>query len=354
MPRQDRSKVPTLKEVSKRRYASSTQVAKLAGVSQSAVSRTFTNGASVSAKTRRKVLKAAEALGYEPNNLPRILQARRSSLIAIVTGGMYNPFYALVVEKLTREIQKRGSTVLLFSTDHDVYFDDAIPLILGYRVDGIISALSLISPKAAERCVKTNVPVVLFNGKVRNERVASICADNLGGGRDVAQLFLERGAKRFGFIGGKSGNLANEERMSGYIGHLAAKGITDVEIRYGNYVYEDGFKAAMEMLKKPKRPNAVFCGNDIMAIGALDVARSQLGLRVPQDVMIAGFDDIPAASWASIQLTTVRQDATKMVNESLKVLDQMIETEPFETSAPRVVHAPLIERQTTPPRSTTA
>jgi len=133
---------------SKKRYASSIDVARLAGVSQAAVSRTFTEGASVSAKTRNKVLVAAEALGYRPSVIPRIMLTNRSSLIAVVSGGLQQPFYAGIVERFSREIQKSGSTVLLFSVNHGEYMDEIIPKILGYRVDGIVSALSIVSPEA--------------------------------------------------------------------------------------------------------------------------------------------------------------------------------------------------------------
>ena len=350
MPKQSKKPARVVQSIAQRRYVSSTEVARLAGVSQSAVSRTFTEGASISPRTRKKVVDAAEKLGYQPNSLPRILLSQRSALIAIVVGGMYNPYYAGVVEMFTRRLQEAGNTVLLFAVDHGEYFDAVMPQILGYRVDGIISALSLISPEAAERYAKTKVPVVLFNGKVRNERVASVCADNVGGGREVARLFLECGATRFGFIGGKSGNLATEDRIAGYMGQLAASGHGDVKVAYGNYVFEGGFDAAISLLGEPDRPNALFCANDLMAIGALEAARTKLGLRVPEDVMIAGFDDIPASSWPSIQLTTVRQDSARMVNEAIKLLDQMIEGDGLQSTAPRVVDAPLIERRTTPGR----
>ncbi|URK86273.1 LacI family DNA-binding transcriptional regulator (plasmid) [Rhizobium sp. RCAM05350] len=187
----------------RKKYASSIDVARLAGVSQSAVSRTYTEGASVSAKTREKVIKAADELGYGPSMIPRIMLTHRSSIIAIVSGGLYNPFYAGVVEKLSHAIQKAGSNVMLFSVNHGEYIDEIIPDILGYRVDGIISALSIVSAEAAERCMKMHTPVVLFNNKLSNEWVASICSDNVEGGRQIAAVFLKRGAKRFAYIGGK-------------------------------------------------------------------------------------------------------------------------------------------------------
>lgn len=330
----------------KKKYASSMDVAKLAGVSQSAVSRTYTEGASVSAKTREKVLKAAEELGYGPSVIPRIMLTHKSSLIAIVSGGLYNPFYAGVVEKLAQEIQKAGSNVMFFSVNHGEYIDEIVPDILGYRVDGIISALSIVSREAAERCAKMHTPVVLFNNKLSNEWVASICSDNVEGGRQVAALLVRRGGKRFAYIGGKKDNLASEDRFAGYLAGLMRDGISDVAVAYGDFRHDEGNAAAMKLLKRRDRPDAIFCANDLMALGAMEAARA-LGLSVPQDVMIVGFDDIPAASWPSFDLTTVRQDGDAMIRRALDQLSKMVDGEQLAGNSLHLIAAPLIERGST-------
>jgi DNA-binding LacI/PurR family transcriptional regulator len=331
----------------RKKYVSSTDVARLAGVSQAAVSRTFTEGASISAEMRKRVVAAAETLGYQPSVIPRMMLTDRSSLIAVVTGGLLHPFYASVVDRFSREIQKTGSTVLLFSVNHGEYMDEIIPKILGYRVDGIISALSIVSEEAAESCAKMNIPVVLFNGKQRNQWVTSICSDNVGGGREIASLFIKRGARGFGYVAGKKGNMANEDRLAGYFGRLIEEGRSDLKIAYGNFSYEEGYQAAIELIDGPNRPDAIFCANDLMAIATLEACRSGRGLRVPEDVMVAGFDDVPAASWPSIGLTTVRQDAISMVNEALLALDTMIAGRHHPGGPLRIIPAPLIERAST-------
>jgi DNA-binding LacI/PurR family transcriptional regulator len=350
MPKTGEPRTPR-EGASRKKYASSVDVAKLAGVSQSAVSRAFAEGGSVSAKTRQRVMAAAETLGYRPSLIPRIMLTHRSSLIAIVIGGMYNPFYAGAIEIFSREIQKNGSNVLLFSVDHGEYIDEVIPLILGYRVDGIISALSIISAEAAESCAKMKIPVVLFNGKIRNDWIASVCSDNVAGGRDIASLFIRKGGKRFAFIAGKKGNMANEDRMAGYFGRLIEHGVSDIPILYGSFRYEGGYSAAVELMKRKDRPDAIFCANDLMAIGAIEAIRSEFGLNVPQDVMVAGFDDIPAAGWPSLQLTTVRQDAPRMVEEALGVLERMIEGQPQSGGSLRLIAANVVERKSTDRKS---
>ncbi|MFC3073526.1 LacI family DNA-binding transcriptional regulator [Shinella pollutisoli] len=330
----------------RKKYASSMDVARLAGVSQSAVSRTFTEGASVSPKTRAKVMKAADELGYGPSIIPRIMLTHRSSLIAIVSGGLYNPFYASVVEALAQAIQKSGSNVMFFSVNHGEYIDEIIPDILGYRVDGIISALSIVSPEAAERCAKMHTPVVLFNNKLSNEWVASICSDNVEGGRQIASLFLKRGGKRFAYIGGKKGNLASEDRFAGYLAGLMREGVTDVAVTYGDFRHDEGYEAARKLLAAKRPPDAIFCANDLMALGAMEAAKAA-GLRIPEDVLIAGFDDIPAASWPSFDLTTIRQDGDAMIRRAMDLLSKMIDGEQLAGNSLHLIAAPLVERGST-------
>ncbi|ACP21909.1 putative transcriptional regulator PurR (plasmid) [Sinorhizobium fredii NGR234] len=331
---------------SRKKYASSIDVARLAGVSQSAVSRTFTEGASVSAKTREKVMKAADELGYGPSIIPKIMLTHKSSLIAIVSGGLYNPFYAGVVEKLSHAVQKSGSNVMLFSVNHGEYIDEIIPDILSYRVDGIVSALSIVSAEAAERCAKMHTPVVLFNNKLSNEWVASICSDNVEGGRQIAALFLKRGARRFAYIGGKKGNLASEDRFAGYLSGLMQNGISDVAMAYGDFRHDEAFIAAKKLLSSRKPPDAIFCANDLMAIGAMEAVKA-LGLSVPDDVLVAGFDDIPAAAWPSFDLTTVRQDGDAMIGRAMDQLARMVDGEHLAGNSLHLIQAPLVERGST-------
>ena len=139
--------------------------------------------------------------------------------------------------------------------------------------------------------------------------------------------------------------------MAGYFGRLAEQGVSDVPILYGGFRYEGGFGAAVELMRRKDRPDAIFCANDLMAIGAMEAIRSEFGLNAPDDVMIAGFDDIPAAGWPSMQLTTVRQDAPRMVEEALGVLERMIKGQPQAGGSLRLVAANVVERRSTDRKS---
>ncbi|MGN6458307.1 MAG: LacI family DNA-binding transcriptional regulator, partial [Achromobacter mucicolens] len=182
-------------------------VADLAQVSQSAVSRTFTPGASVSEATRRKVLAAAQKLGYRPNAWARSLITRRSRIVALVMSYLENQFYPLVIERLSQKLQKEGYHVLMFIAEVDEAADGVLAEILQYQVDGIVMASAMLSPNVARSCAEVGVPVVQFNrvsilGGLARHASSSVTSDNYAGGQLVARLLVERGYRRFGFLAG--------------------------------------------------------------------------------------------------------------------------------------------------------
>lgn len=333
---------------STKRYQSSTDVARLAGVSQSAVSRTFNKGkGGVSEETRRKVFEAAKVLGYSPNFIPRILLNHRSKLVAIVISGTQNPFYSLVLEEFTKALQEIGHQALLVHVDSWHALDGIVPQLASYRVDAIVSALPILTEAAAAEFVRIGIPIVSFNTPIKNQWVSSVCSDNAGGGRQVAELFIRQGAKSFGFVAGSADSHASKERLRGYGNALRARGFAELMLTSGDYTYDGGFKAAVEMAARGKIPDALFCANDLMALGALDALRRSARIGVPEDVMIAGFDDVPASSWTSYDLTTVVQDGPSMVAAAMAVLQAMIPDNSAAGGIRRIVPAKLVERSTT-------
>jgi len=329
-----------------KKYASSVDVARMAGVSQSAVSRTFSGGANVSEGTRQKVLDAAARLDYRPSLIPRIMLTHKSNLVAIVVGGFYNPFYSAVLEQFTIKFQAAGHQILLVHVASDHALDDVIPTLASYRVDAIVSALAILSAGAAKTLAKLKIPVISFNTDVKNEWVASVSCNNVEAGRAMADLFVERGARSFGFISGPMASHASAGRLRGFQDRLHELKAGPVQIGRGDYRYEGGFAAALQLFSGAERPQALFCANDLLAIGAIDALQKSLGLRVPEDVLVAGFDDIPSAAWASVGLTTFRQDAGAMVEETLAIVLSSENGKPPATK-PVIVSARLIERQTT-------
>ncbi|HTW29031.1 MAG TPA: LacI family DNA-binding transcriptional regulator [Acetobacteraceae bacterium] len=330
-----------------KRYASSTDVARLAGVSQSAVSRTFKPGASVSHATRSKVLEAAAALGYRPSAIPRIMLTERSNLVALVTGGMDNPFYATVLERFTVRLQETGHQVLLVHADSGHMLDGAIPRLASYRVDAIVSALAILSPQAAAELSRLRIPVISFNTPIHNEWISAICCDNEAAGRAVADLFVARGARRCGFVAGPADSPASAERRQGFCARLAERGLPSPAQASGGFRYEGGFEAGLALLDAQHPPDAIFCANDLMALGVMDAARIRCGLRVPEDLMVAGFDGIPAADWAGYALTTCVQDAAVMIDQAVAILQRGLAADRAEGQEVIIVPAHLIERAST-------
>ena len=309
----------------------SLEVAALAGVSQSAVSRVFTPGSSVSSKTAEKVRAAADKLGYRPNVLARSLKSGRSRIIGLLVAYLENYFYPEVVEKLSRELQKEGYHVLVFLAPvTTVNVDQVVHEIMDYQVDGIVLASVSMSSDLAERCLATGIPVVLFNRGQDDPRLSSVTTNNRLGGFALADFLVSLGHTRIAYIAGFEGASTQRDREIGFCEGLAAAGQTLIARAEGNFVYGDAQIAARNIFATPRRPDAVFVGNDHMAFAVMDVLRFELGLRVPEDVSVVGFDDVPPASWPAYNLTTYRQPVDQMVAETVAMLIAKIGAEGAE------------------------
>ena len=309
----------------------SLEVAALAGVSQSAVSRVFTPGSSVSLKTAEKVRAAADKLGYRPNVLARSLKSGRSRIIGLLVAYLENYFYPEVVEKLSRDLQKEGYHVLVFLAPvTTVNVDQVVHEIMDYQVDGIVLASVSMSSDLAERCLATGIPVVLFNRGQDDPRLSSVTTNNRLGGFALADFLVSLGHNRIAYIAGFEGASTQRDREIGFREGLAAAGQTLFARAEGNFVYGDAQIAARNLFATSRRPDAVFVGNDHMAFAVIDVLRFELGLRVPEDVSVVGFDDVPPASWPAYNLTTYRQPVDQMVAETVAMLIAKIGAERAE------------------------
>lgn len=303
----------------------SMEVARLAGVSQSAVSRVFTPGASASKKTVEKVRKAAKELGYRPNVLARAVVSGKSRIIGLVVAYLNNQFYPEALEKLTNALQERGYHVLIFMASHQAgNIDNVIEEILDFQVDGIIAASVALSSDLSDRCQTAGVPMVLFNRAQDDTSMSSVTSDNIAGGRKAAEFLLAGGHKKIGYIAGWEGASTQRDRESGFVAALQEAGVTLHAREVGNFVAEEARQATLKMFEADP-PDAVFVANDHMAISVLDTLRFELGLSVPGDVSIIGYDDVTVASWPAYNLTTIRQPANRMVADTVDILLSKIE-----------------------------
>ncbi len=321
----------------------SAEVAARAGVSQSAVSRVFTPGASASPKTTEKVRKAAAELGYRPNVLARAMVSGKSRIIGLVVAYLENQFYPEALEKLSNALQQRGYHVLIFMAEQTSgVIDGVVEEILDYQVDGIIAASVAMSSNLSERCRSAGVPMVLFNRSQDDSNMSAVTSDNYAGGRKAAEFLLAAGHRKIGHIAGWEGASTQRDREAGFVAALADAGVVLHARAEGKFALDKAAEATRSMFASDP-PEAVFVANDHMAFSVMDTLRFELGLRVPEDVSVVGYDDVPAAGWPAYNLTTVRQPANRMVSNTVDILLDQIENGVNETRR-IAIDGPLIVR----------
>ena len=304
----------------------SDDVAKLAKVSQSAVSRTFTPGASVSDKTRSKVLAAAKKLSYRPNAIARTLVTQQSRIIGVVVAHLDNPLYLDVLESLSKRLQREGFHVLLFMTEAEDA-DQILQEILQYQVQGILMASVTLSSELAEECADLGIPVVLFNRIVPGTHASTVSSDNFGGGQRIGRFLLRGGHERIAYIAGQEESSTNRDRERGFLSALDEAKIKCWQREVGNYHFEEAADATRRLMSGSEAPDAIFVASDAMAISVIDTLRTDHDMQIPDDISVVGYDNIPQAAWAAYSLTTVEQQFTAMIQIAVQTLLRQIQAD---------------------------
>lgn len=318
-------------------------VARLAGVSRSAVSRTLTEGASVAAETRRRVLEAAEQLGYRPNLMARSLMTQRSQVVALLMGQLRNPFFADMLGEFTAQLRERGYQTLLQTVSPQFGLEAAVEAALQYQLDGLLMVSCSPSAELAARCRRHRLPVVVVDRtSIAGSNQVWIQSEQLG--RAVAERLLAEGRRRFALLEGMPGE-ALSRRSRSFMQRVQQAGY-GVVIEYGGYYYDGGREAARRLLHSESPPDAVFCVTDSMAFAVVDTVRYDTALRVPQDLSVIGFSDVPVASWPSYALTTAHLPLRDIVTRSVGMLLDHID-DPERPAEQALLECPLIERATT-------
>ena len=314
----------------------SAEVAARAGVSRSAVSRVF-SGASASQDTARKVRKAAADLGYRPNVLARSLITGRSRIVGLIVAYLDNQFYPDALERMSNALQAEGYHILVFTAREGGDTDALIEQLLDYQVDGIVAASVAIGGDLARRCQAAGIPVVLFNRGQDGGGLSQVTSANRTGGAEVARFLKAGGHRRIAQITGWQGATTGRDRAAGFREALPAL-----------VAEEDGMfdraraGAIAARLWREHRIDALFVGNDHMALAAIDALRAE-GAVVGRDVSVVGYDDVPAAAWPAYDLTTVRQPAARMVAATVETLLALID-DPDRGAARIEIEGPLILR----------
>ncbi|OHT20613.1 LacI family DNA-binding transcriptional regulator [Edaphosphingomonas haloaromaticamans] len=318
------------------RRATSYDVARKAGVSQSAVSRCFAPGGSIAPATRKRIEKVAAELGYRPNALAQGLISGRTNMVAVLISSLTNLYYPEVLEELTRRLTERDTRVLLFSLRAEGEVDEVLDQVWRHSLDGVISAARL-SDAQIQLFEDHRVPLVLYNRVPAKARAASVCCDSAAGEVELVERLLAAGHRDFGIIAGPEDSYVGEERRRAALDRLAAAGFNDVPVVRGDFSYSGGREGLRQLMAGGISLNAVICGNDQMAIGAIDCAREAFKLKIPDDLSIVGFDGTAPASWSSYRVTSIRQPVRRMTEAAVSMLIERIENE--NTSAERRLFA---------------
>ncbi len=324
-------------------------VAKRAGVSASAVSRVF-SGASASPAMHAKVRRAAKDLGYRPNPLARAMVTGKSRMIGLVLAYLDNQFYPLALERLSAVLQERGYHILVFlASNTEDKIATVVQELMDYSVDGIITASVAMSNDLTARCAAHGIPVVMFNRGQDGPGISSVTSTNVSGGRRVAEFLVAGGHRRIAHIAGWAGSSTGRDRQRGLIEGLADAGLEVTDIIDGMYDREVAAAAARTLMSGTRPPDAIFVGNDHMAFAVLDTLRG-MGVSVPGDVSVIGYDDVPLAAWPAYDLTTVRQPLNRMVEATVETMLAQI-ADPSRPSQKIEIDGPLILRSSarTPP-----
>ncbi len=320
----------------------SLEVARLAGVSQSAVSRVF-SGASASKTTVAKVRAAALDLGYRPNPLARAMITGKSRIIGLVVAYLDNQFYPMALERLSAALQEKGYHMLVFLASNSAQdIEKVMQELLDYQLDGIITASVAMSNDLTARCAAEGIPVVMFNRGQDGSGVSSVTSANVTGGRRVADFLLAGGHRRIAHIAGWQGSSTGRDRQTGFLQGLSAAGAAVAGLVDGMYNRDTAAQAAVHLMAQPFPPDAIFVGNDHMAFAVMDQLRA-IGLSVPADVSVVGYDDVPLASWGAYDLTTIRQPVNRMVEATVDTLLAQIE-DPQRAAQRIEIDGPLMVR----------
>ncbi|MCP5001548.1 MAG: LacI family DNA-binding transcriptional regulator [Hyphomicrobiales bacterium] len=306
-------------------------VAKAAGVSQSAVSRAFSPTASIADKTRKHILKVAREMGYQPNAIARSMSSarsdtrQRSGIVGVIVTRLQDPFFANTIANFSSLLQAKGWHMLLFTIDSPSDVDDALFSLMQFKIDGVIILSAILSEHMAETCRSNGTPVMLYNRGASGEGINSVQIDNYAGGQTAAEVLLEAEHDRIAFVGGTETDETTQKRECGFTDRLAAARHELFQIEYGDYTFDSGREAAARLFSKRDHPDAIFCASDVMALGVLHAARHDFGLGAPVDFSLIGFDDIPSAGWPGHQLTSIRQPIRRMIRESVDILIERME-----------------------------
>lgn len=321
-------------------------VAREAGVSVATVSRALNGSASVTAQTRRRIAGVAARLRYVPHGAARSLVTRRTQTIGALLPDLFGEFFSELIRGIDLAARARGLQLLVSSSHGDAAEAATALRAMQGRVDGLLIMSPHVDAPFLREHLSAALPAVLLNTSVGDKRYATLNIDNYGGARAMTGHLLDCGYRDVAFVTGPAENFDAAERLKGF--RDAAKPAR-VQLLRGDFSEESGYRAGRKIASLRQRPQAVFAANDMMAIGCL-FALTEAGLRVPQDIALAGFDDVPIARYINPPLTTVRVRIADLGQGALEQLVAQMEA-PDAPSSGHTLACEVVPRASTGPAS---
>ena len=323
-------------------------IAKELGISASTVSRALSDSPLVNAETKRSILQVAERLGYQRNELARALVLGSSGAVGLLVPDITNPFFSDIARGVGAIADKIGVGVILCNTDGRIDREvNYVRLMRRKRVDGLLLCSTTIEAPYLRELALSRIPFILVSRLSSQRDVPYVITDDHAGAKLAVEHLVDLGHRHIGFIGGPENVQASRDRMEAYLNVLRNNGLaTRPDWKcYAGFTQAAGRKAAQRMLSLSDRPTAIFAANDVTALGVLEVAEG-LGLRIPADLSLVGYDDISYASLPRIQLTTVAQPAVEMGQIAANWLFEAL-ANPGIPKLQRILTPRLVVRSTT-------
>ncbi len=309
----------------------SADVARLAGVSRSTVSRCFKADSRISDNTRKRVIEIADQVGYQVNKIARSMITRESDLVGVVSSGLHDPFAVVLIDQLITTLQQRGLHPILLDASNETQLEISIKKLAQYQVKSIIITSGSPSSAIGAQFVSLNIPVILLNRAGQLDQANLINCDNRTGSTLAAKALIEAGHRNLAFINSKNSTYSGTKRGEFFEQALALKieagEITLHQVLPSKTGYVGGYEAALDLLKNLDHPTGVYCATDNVACGFIDAAKFEMGKKIPEDVSVIGFDDLPIAARAPYNLSTIRQCPTDIAQATADCI-QTIDTSP--------------------------
>lgn len=322
-------------------------VARVAGVSVATVSRALNGHSNVTAQTRERVMGVVAQLRFVPSSAAQSMITRRTHTVGALLPDLHGEYFSELIRGIDLAARARGLHLLVSSSHGDAVEAAAALRAMNGRVDGLLVMSPHVNADFLWGNVAEDLPAVLMNTRVAGGKHSSFAVDNHGGAYAMVRHLVERGHRDIAFVAGPESNFEANERLRGYRAAIAdlLPGVCE-HVLQGDFTQESGFRAGSQVVALTDRPTAVFASNDMMAIGCLS-ALNEAGVQVPQQIALAGFDDIPISRYVNPSLTTVRARITELGGLALERLASAIE-EPGRISAlHQTLRADLIVRQST-------